>query len=378
MLKIALLKDGDFSEVFMARLLDLLNNSQSTIAFENYDKPNLKHLSAEIEYQDELTFKRLQSLPPVYFNIAPSSNYPVKEEVMAWDDLVNVGKKWREENPDKDVNLVIYLTTFGNDKNWFSGMDENLKNGFVKTTHWHYYFGDVNVRFPVAFEILSLVYQHVGFKNRDEALKRMHTEPRGCLMDLSPNKDDVILKMRCADICYECIENMENKNANPILMQGIVGLMDKIRLHVLFRKRAKFFKKMSKIEIRGDYQRIYLVDFGELELELNPKERTLYIFFLNHPQGVRLADLHNYRDELWEIYSSISKATNLDSIKSSFELLLNPEDDNVFQVLSRIRKKIMKLLGECAKPYLINGERGGKYYIGEDKNLVGDSAIDAL
>jgi hypothetical protein len=65
-------------------------------------------------------------------------------------------------------------------------------------------------------------------------------------------------------------------------------------------------------------------------------------------------------------------------IKSSFELLLNPEDDNVFQVLSRIRKKIMKLLGECAAPYLINGERGGKYYIGEDKNLVGDSAIDAL
>lgn len=375
MLKVAILKDESTPDNLMQPIMALLNKSKDHINFKYYTVEKPRHISAIVEYEDELRFKRMQSMPPVMFSMAPSSSYPVKEQQYSWEEFFEhidfLKDKYQTEaskDPQNNVteveaDLTIYLTGYGNDKNWFSGMNEDLTKGFVKTSKWEYFFGKVSQQYPIAFEVISLVYQHLTYTNRDEALSNVHTIPRGCLMDLSQNKDDVILKMRSADICYDCMVKIEEKKLDLRLMQSIVNIMEETRANLLFRKRADYFNTTSKIEVVGNLKMLYLVDYGNLEIPLNPKERTIYIFFLKHPEGVRLVDLQDHKEELWELYKTISSTNNYTTLQEAFALLINPEDENINQVLSRIKRKLNTLLAGQADRYMITGERGGKFAI---------------
>lgn len=375
MLKVAILKDESTPNNLMQPIIALLNKSKEFISFEYYSVDPPPYISAIKEYKDELKFKRLQSLPPVMFRLAPTSSYPVIEQQYTWEELFEhmdllkgnyldaIGKNVQNKIADLEADLTIYLTGYGNDKNWFSGMNEDLTKGFVKTSKWEYFFGNVSQQYPIAFEVISLVYQHLTYANRDEALNDVHKIPRGCLMDLSQNKDDIILKMRSADICYDCMAKIEEKKLDVRLMQSIITIMEETRGNLLFRKRADYFNTTSKIEVVGNLKTIFFVDYGNLEFPLNPKERTVYLFFLNHPEGVRLVDLQDHKEELWELYKSISNTTNFTTLQEAFELLINPADENIVQVLSRIRRKLNNLLGNQAERYMVTGERGGKFAI---------------
>ena len=375
MLKVAILKDDTTPNNLMQPIIALLNKSKDHIEFKYYTVDKPQQISAIVEYEDELRFKRMQSMPPVMFSLAPASSYPVKEQEYTWDELFEhidfLKDKYQTEaskdpqNYDKEVeaDLTIYLTGYGNDKNWFSGMNEDLTKGFVKTSKWEYFFGKVSQQFPIAFEVISLVYQHLTYTNRDEALSNVHKIPRGCLMDLSQNKDDVILKMRSADICYDCMAKIEEKKLDVRMMQSIINIMEETRGNLLFRKRADYFNTTSRIEVVGNLKTLFFVDYGNLEFSLNPKERTVYLFFLNHPEGVCLVDLQDHKKELWELYKAISNTTNYTTLQEAFELLINPKDENIVQVLSRIRRKLNNLLADQAERYMITGERGGKFAI---------------
>jgi hypothetical protein len=62
------------------------------------------------------------------------------------------------------------------------------------------------------------------------------------------------------------------------------------------RGRSKLFQQPSRME-KGTLKKYFLSDLGNLELDLNPKEKALYLLFLNHREGIRLTEIQDHKEE---------------------------------------------------------------------------------
>ena len=92
-----------------------------------------------------------------------------------------------------------------------------------------------------------------------------------------------------------------------------------------------------KIVVSKD-NRIVLIDdertiLEEINMTMLPK--TLYILFLRHPEGIELKRLMDYRDELLDIYRSMSNRKN---IEASIDTLIDPTNNSANEKISRIRQ----------------------------------------
>jgi hypothetical protein len=97
-----------------------------------------------------------------------------------------------------------------------------------------------------------------------------------------------------------------------------------------------------------------LVDFGNLDIRLNPKELSLYLLFLKHKEGIALNSLFDYRVELFQYYHTISGRENTQEMTNTILLLINYLDGELHTTLSRIKSKFIKALGsELASHYYI-------------------------
>lgn len=123
--------------------------------------------------------------------------------------------------------------------------------------------------------------------------------------------------------------------------------------------------RLSAVTVSGD-MRIYLPDYNEMELRMTPLARTLYIFFLCHPEGLCLSDIPDYAEELAEIYLLVKPGADEELACASIADLTSPLSESLQQKLSLTRRAVRRqiLVPAQAEHYLIKGERGGKYGIG--------------
>lgn len=77
------------------------------------------------------------------------------------------------------------------------------------------------------------------------------------------------------------------------------GIAEKIIIKVIQEK-----PKLSKMVITKD-NRIKLVDYNDMEIEMEPINKAVYFLFLRHPEGIIFKHLPDYRRELAEIYQQI-------------------------------------------------------------------------
>jgi hypothetical protein len=138
-----------------------------------------------------------------------------------------------------------------------------------------------------------------------------------------------------------------------------------------FRGRAVLLKKPSKLEIKRYNNTIFFTDLGNLELKLNPKERAVFLFFLNQStEGIKLKDLKQKREDLFKYYSlnSIYSKEFRDKV---IDELVDSKKNEINVVISRINKKIKDAIGESLSEfYCIKGERGEKKRIKIDRELI--------
>jgi hypothetical protein len=115
--------------------------------------------------------------------------------------------------------------------------------------------------------------------------------------------------------------------------------------------------KLSRLVIDSQF-RIWLPDFKNLEICLTPLPKTLYIFILKHPEGVRFKELPPYRKELLSIYSKTGNRLNLDQMKKSINDLTDIRSNSIHEKCSRIKEAFFaKLKPAIAAHYVINGTR---------------------
>ena len=136
---------------------------------------------------------------------------------------------------------------------------------------------------------------------------------------------------------------------NDLLLRSIgASVLEELRLEA-----AK--AKLSRLRITKDY-RLFLVDYGNVEIELNPVHKAVYLLFLNHPEGIEFKKLSNYRDELLRYYMTTAKMMDKEKISEGVDHLTDPMDNAINEKCSRIKKTILSMMDVySASYYYISG-----------------------
>lgn len=126
---------------------------------------------------------------------------------------------------------------------------------------------------------------------------------------------------------------------------------------------------LSRIRITKWY-RIYLVDYDK-EVKMGPLPMTVFIFFLRHPEGVRLSYLQDHVDELRMIYGRVSRNDDPKKMEASIAALVDPFNNSICEKCAAVKKAFMQIVTDSiARNYYITGEQGKKKGILLDRSLV--------
>ena len=128
---------------------------------------------------------------------------------------------------------------------------------------------------------------------------------------------------------------------------------------------------LSHVGVSGNGN-IFLTDYDETELKMTALSRTVYILFLMHPEGIRLADVCDYKDQLCSIYSIVKPGASKANIKSYIDTLCDTTSGSLNTAIARIKNAVKSIIKtpELAKMYYISGARGEKYGIPIDRDLI--------
>jgi len=358
----------DFNNVF-----NLLKAHRGHIEFVPSEPIVLPEIDRFIHFEDFKSFEK-KEIPLMHMNESMSMEkrvFPMRQPVLTWDQLFNTCKEFRQRENIPEADHVMLLTEHANDKNWFGCVDASMKNYFIHTADWdHYFQNNVDVRFPIAYEIVVWLLRSLMFKNQLEILDYVHVDARGCMMDFCQNKKEITLKMRTADTCPECTQHITHRDIHKNYLKQLFDTMDGIRNNLLFRQRSILLNEPSRMEIRGYSKNIYLIDFGDLQINLTPKEKTLFLLFLNHPEGINMSYLIDHKAELKSYYSLLTRSGSPEQVETVISNMINYENATDISIqFSRIKNKFVAALGEFGKQYTIE-KVGDKHKIVLNRELV--------
>ena len=118
------------------------------------------------------------------------------------------------------------------------------------------------------------------------------------------------------------------------------------------------------VNMDGD---IVIPNYANLLIKLNPIEKTLYLFLLQHPKGIEPDALVGYRKELLRIYRHFTLFGEDKDIENRIDNLLSEDKGALYSHISKLNKKIdVKLAASLSKPYRIQFRRTprpGRYLI---------------
>lgn len=371
-----LLRSPELKQETYRNVLHLLQQFRGPINFIACEEEILEYTDDdEVEWgnkEDFETSKEMRIESSFILKSPSKIEFPYREKVKTWEQLFAECDKYRKLKKVPEADIVVLLTDVSNESNWFGSVSPSMKNYFIQTSNWHHFFGEsIDIRFPIAYEVIIWTMRYFMFSSNKTLLNGIHKEPIGCIMDFCQDKPQIILKMRTADVCESCMNIFIDRDVPKLYVRQFFDILDGIREMMTFRGRSKLLNQPSRLEIRGYTQKIFFTELGNLELRLNPKERTVYLLFLNHPEGINLYELSNYQEELRQFYSRFCNQTNPDSIIRAIALLINPFENDLNTILSRINRKIKDAVGEALLDfYCIKGERGEPKRIKLDRELV--------
>ena len=120
--------------------------------------------------------------------------------------------------------------------------------------------------------------------------------------------------------------------------------------------------KLSRLVITKDY-RFVLADY-QVEVELQPVHKAVYLLFLAHPEGIEFKRLADYREELKGYYLQTAKLLDKEKIEEGVNHLTDPLDNAINEKCSRIKKVFLELMDEYRASYYIISSHTQKHIAG--------------
>lgn len=297
----------------------------------------------------------------------PERGYP-----LSWRELFFLCEKTRTVLNIPAEDFVIVVTNRRNSLNWFSAFADNgERNAFVQASDWEIFL-KTSPEYPVAYEIMANVLRILmKFDLSAPPESNFHLTPLGCVNDFCADKSEILLKLRTADICSVCMSRLTSEGISEKLIRDALNFFENIRLQMKFAQgflgavqpREVFISTKGSIKI------------GDAVLKLTPLEATLFIFFLRHPEGVRVAELIDHEKELFAVYQKIKPNADPKNIRD----LVTKIDGTYNYNKSRLTKKIKNLLGdELAQHYTISGIPGEEFRIPLSRSLLQSEFVVAF
>ncbi len=127
---------------------------------------------------------------------------------------------------------------------------------------------------------------------------------------------------------------------------------------------------LSPMLIDKNYK-IFLTDFGNIEIKMHPLPKAVFILFLRYPDGIRFKELYLYKKELLEIYNKLSNKSDKNEIERAINDLVDNTNPSINQKCARIREAFRHCLDEdTAKFYFVSGFNGGPKKIKLPRHLI--------
>ncbi|SDA97307.1 hypothetical protein SAMN03080617_04354 [Algoriphagus alkaliphilus] len=359
-----LIRSHEYSAEKFWEVLELLKTFQGPLQFRTQEK----HLEIpqdqleEISISDiELKNQKLDALR-VFESRDSSISLSLLEKTevyhkVSWDTIFDQCQEYRTSQRISENDFIVLLTEHSNEYGWFTAGDpKGQRNLFVHTAFWEYYTGSDH-RYPVAYHVVSAVLKRLTFTNYSDLNAYMHKEARGCMNDFCADKKKVSLKLRTADICPACMDLMDRRNVDRAVIRQVLSIIEGIRDQMLFKSRWKLDPKPLKLQVKGESKRIIFPELGNLEVKFNPLEKTLFLFYLNHPEGIKLVELNDFKPELKRIYAGLYNGSDPTLIEANIAFLSNPFSNSASEKLSRMKSKLIHALGkDLALFYYPKGE----------------------
>ena len=125
-------------------------------------------------------------------------------------------------------------------------------------------------------------------------------------------------------------------------------------------------EKLSRLHITADF-RILLPDYNNIEIQMTPLPKAVFILFLRHAEGIPFKFLFDYREELTSIYRRIRPTASTRSIES----VVDPTNNSINEKCARIREAFVSKFDEhLAENYFITGKRGEPKKIRLPRKLI--------
>lgn len=362
-MEVILLKTPEYEYEKFREVCELLNSFEGIINFtpSNYefDKENFYFLNYE--------------LFPDHNFIIPSNNYvikfdPEKGKPLSWTELFSLCSFYREIFNVDDESFVVLLTKRKNALNWFSASDDH-KNIFVHTAEWDL-FTTVNEKYPIAYQIMENIMQSLmKIDLTDTPNQYVHDPIKGCMNDFCMNKSQILIKLQTANICPDCIQKVRDEEIKDEILDQTLTIFNGIRNEFIFQQEPQI--EMEPTSLIVEHNGKIILPVHQLEIRFPPLFKTLYLFFLSKSEGVSLAELSDFKEELLSIYRGLRPSASLEDAESRINNLSDPFGDGFNPVKSHINRIITELLGEhLAEFYRISGTATNPYYIKIPRDLV--------
>lgn len=283
---------------------------------------------------------------------------------LSWSELFYLCDRARMDASISQDDFVILITNRRNSMNFFSMFDiDGKRNAFVQASDWEHFLKSPET-YPVAYEVVANVLRILSeFKLDQNISEQFHTEAIGCMNDFCENKSQIILKLRTADLCHNCLEVLEGRGADPQVVAQSLQIFEKIRTRLKFSQGFAGNIKPKKISVSGQGN----ITVADNDLTLTPLEKTILIFFLRNPEGIRLAELDDYETEIFTIYQHLK--ANADPL--NIRKLVDNIDGNFSYNKSRLNRKLRDQIGEpLANFYVINGLPGERFSVAVPRELI--------
>lgn len=288
-----------------------------------------------------------------------------------WNDFFEVCEHFRESRQIPVADHVVLLSSKRTAQNWLMASDSSRRNNyFIATEEWKLY-SFTEIIYPIAYQLATGILKKFMFEHEHEYLAARHVRPIGCFLDHCQRRKDFTIKMRTADVCVDCQQLIRERHVPEEICLQVFRIMEGIRSHILFKERFYLTQNSPGISIVDQGRTIRIREIGNIILPLNPLENTLYRFFLNHPEGVKLNYLQDFRSEIFEIYASNKCYGSRVEIDARINDLISPSSNSASEKISRIKRKILKLVDEhMAHDLLILGASGDAKRIALDRAKV--------
>ena len=147
-----------------------------------------------------------------------------------------------------------------------------------------------------------------------------------------------------------------------------------VQLHLL-HELVEEQPTLSRLVIDKEY-RIFLPDYNNIEITMQPLTKAVFFLFLQHPEGIPFKQLYSYFPELLEIYKHVGNREIEENILKSIGDITDPTKNSINEKCSRIREAFLKHFDTAyAQHYYITGKRGEPKKITLPRELVDWQAL---